>query len=358
MYRLIIEHIAKQVFKETRSASATTKAKRKLFSSEYGSKFVDRKDQSRIGNPTNISDKDFKEILKAVFELEDKDIKSLAPGEGGLSGKFITYKFPFEGAEATIVLAGKGKEEKERQERGLIAAIKSVPGDKTLVFKNRTLKGVTEADKATQKGEGYSHEPYADIDLVVKGELVKVSAKGLLSPTLGGGGLAGFDNINDSAVNSFVEKAYKDLAAEYQAIIDKDPRLKGRNLQGNGLFRDDYTKIPPEAEIPILRGTKSMGGPIDYMYVGSMDVGIEVEGNTITIDGYLYTLEEFVKQGAPLYIRIAKRAGPCYFTTEKNTKLQNIDIPKIFAIKPDGSGQTQSRLFVTNRATKGKDYQS
>jgi hypothetical protein len=357
MYRLIIEHIVKQVFRETRSASATTKAKRKLLSSEYGSKFLDRKDQNRIGNPTSISDKEFKEILKTVFKLEDKSIKSLAPGEGSLSGKFITYKFPFEGSEATIVLAGKGKEESERQERGLMAAIKSVSGDKTLVFKNRTLKGVTEADKATQKGEGYSAQPYADIDLVIQGKVVKVSAKGLSSPTLGGGGLIGLDHINNPAVNSFVEEAYDKLAADYQEIIDRDPRLKGRDLQGNKLFADYYALIPPEAEIPILRGTEDMGGPIDYMYVGSMDVGIEVEGSTITIDGYLYTLEEFVKQGAPLYIRISKRKGPRYFTTERNTKLKNIDVPKIFAIKPDGSGQTQSRLFVTNRATKKKDYQ-
>jgi len=356
VYRLIIEHIAKQVFKEV---NTPTKAKQELLSSEeHGGKFLPLSDPYRVGNPGNITDKDFKEILKSVFKIEDKDIDPIEPGPGSPSSKFMSYRFPYKGKIATLILAGKGKDEKQRQEKNLIKAISSIEGSKTLVFKNRTLEEVTVAEKASQKGENYSHEPYADIDLVVKGELVKVSAKGLLSPTLGGGGLAGFDNINDPAVNSFVEKAYRDLAAEYQAIIDRDPGLKGRNLQGNGLFRDDYTKIPPEAEIPVLRGTESMGGPIDYMYVGSMDVGVEVKGNTITIDGYLYTLEEFVKQGAPLYIRIAKRAGPCYFTTERNTKLQNIDVPKIFAIKPDGSGQTQSRLFVTNRATKKKDYQS
>ena len=101
-----------------------------------------------------------------------------------------------------------------------------------------------------------------------------------------------------------------------------------------------------------------MGGPVDYFYIGDMDVDFKVEGNTIAFNGDLYTVEEFVERGTPFFVRLLKREGPCYFTVEKNPKLQNINVPKLFAIKPDGSGQTQSRLFVTNRATKGRDYQS
>jgi len=356
MYRLIIEHIAKQVFREVHTP---TKAKQELLSSkEHGSKFLPLSDPHRVGNPGDITDKDFKEILKSVFKIKDKDIDPIEPGPDSPSSKFMSYRFPYKGKMTTLILAGKGKEKIERQERGLIAAINSIEGDKTLVFKNKTLKGVTKINKATQKGEGYTAQPYADLDLVIQGKTVKISAKGLDSPSLGSGGLTGLDNINNPAINSFIKEAYDRLAADYREIIDRDPRLRGRDLKGNKLFRDYYAVIPPEVEIPILRGTKSMGGPIDYMYIGSMDVGIEVEGNTITIDGSLYTLEEFVNQGTPLYIRITKRKGPCYFTTERNTKLKNIDVPKIFAIKPDGSGQTQSRLFVTNRATKKKDYQS
>ena len=356
MYRLIIEHIVKQVFREVHTP---TKAKQELLSSkEHGGKFLPLSDPYRVGNPGDITDKEFRKILKSVFKIKSEDIDPIKPGPDSPSSKFMSYRFPYKGKMTTLILAGKGKEKIERQERGLIAAINSIEGDKTLVFKNKTLKGVTEINKATQKGERYAAQPYADLDLVVQGKTVKISAKGFDSPSLGSGGLTGLDNINNPTVNSFIEKAYRDLAADYQKIINSDPRLKGRDLKGNKLFGDYYAAIPLEAEIPILRGTEDMGGPIDYMYIGSMDVGIEVEGNTINIDGYLYTLEEFVKQGTPLYIRIAKRKGPCYFTTEKNTKLRNIDVPKIFAIKPDGSGGSQSRLFVTNRATKKKDYQS
>lgn len=360
MYRLIIEHIVKQVLKEAKSASANTKAKKKLLSSEEAKGlFVDRGGTDRIGNPTGVSDKEFRDILMAVFGLEDKDINPIGPTErGSLSGKFITYNFPFEGTRVSLVLAGAGKEQQQRQETGLIAAINSIEGEKTIVFKgnNRTLKGVTAAKKATEKGGGWRFEPYADIDLSVEGKEMKISAKGLDVPNLGGGGLSGLDNLNNPTVNDFVQKAYNQLAADYQKIIDTDPKLKGRDLQGNKLFRNYYATIPTEVEVPILKGTEEMGGPIDYMYVGSMDVDVEIKGNVITVNGSLYTVEEFAKQGSPLYIRIAKRDGPCYFTTEKNSNLTNIDVPKIFAIKPDGSGKAQSRLFITNKTTKNKGY--
>lgn len=358
MYRLIIEHIVKQVLKEARLASTTTKAKQKLLSSEYKSKFTSLSDPKRIGNVDNITDQEFKSILKDVFKIEDKDIKTIPPGENGLSSKYTAYAFPYEGAEAVLILAGKGKEEKERQERGLIEAINSIQGIKTLVFNNTKIEGVKSAKKVG-KVEGYKAQAYADIELDTTKGVKKISAKGLQAPTLGGAGLSGFDILNNPTVNSFIEGVYREVATEYQQIINSNPNLKEQDLRGNKLFRDVYRQIPKEVEIPIIKGTKEMGGPIDYLYIGNMEVSFEVEGNTVKFAGDLYTVEEFVEKGTPFYVRILQRKdGPCYFTTEKNTKLKNIDVPKIFAIKPDGSGQTQSRLFVTNRATKGRDYQS
>lgn len=354
MYRLIIEHIVKQVLREV---SKPTKAKQELLSSkEHGSKFLPLSDPYRVGNPGNITDGDFKEILKSVFKIDDKDIKPIQPGPNSPSSKFISYRFPYEGKMATLILAGKGKEEKERQERGLIEAINSIEGEKTLIFNNTKIEGVKSAKKIG-KVEGYKAQAYADIELDTTKGIKKISAKGLQAPTLGSGGLSGLDILNNTTANSFIERVYREVAEEYQQIINANPNLKGQNLRGNKLFRDVYRQIPKEVEIPIIRGTKEMGGPIDYLYIGKMEVDFQVKGNTISFNGDLYTVEEFVEKGTPLYVRITQRKdGPCYFTTEKNPNLQNIDVPKVFSIKPNGSGGTQSRLFVTNRATKGRDY--
>jgi hypothetical protein len=356
MYRLIIEHIVRQVLKEARSASATTKAKQKLLSSDYGSSFLPLSNPGRVGNPGDITDEKFREILKSVFKVKDGDIDPIKPGPGSPSSKFTAYQFPYEGEIATLILAGKGKQEKERQERGLIEAINSIEGEKTLIFNNTKIEGVKSAKKIG-KVEGYKAQAYADIELDTTKGIKKISAKGLQAPTLGGGGLSGLDILNNTTVNSFIERVYGEVIEEYQQIINANPNLKGQDLRGNKLFRDVYRQIPKEVEVPIIRGTKEMGGPIDYLYVGNMEVDFQVKENTVSFNGDLYTAEEFVEKGTPLYVRISQRKdGPCYFTTEKNPSLQNIDVPKVFSIKPNGSGGTQSRLFVTNRATKGRDY--
>lgn len=357
MHRLIIEHIVKQVLKEARSISATTKAKQKLLSSEEGAKLINITTPGRVGNPGDITDQQFKDILKSVFKLDDTDIKTVAPGIGGISSKFTAYTFPYEGSEATIVLAGKGKESSERQERSLIDVIKSVDGIKTLVFNNTKIEGVKSAEKIG-KVDDYKAQAYADIKLETTKGIKKISAKGLQAPSLGGGGLLGLDTLNNSTVNTFVEQFYNEVASEYEAIIKANPELEGHDLQNSKLIKDVYKEIPKEVEIPMLKGSKNMGGPVDYIYVGDMDVDYIVEGSTITFKGSLYTIEEFTKQGTPFYVRLLKREGPCYFTNELNTGLKNIKVPKIFSFKPNGEGRTQSRLFITNRATKKLDYKS
>ena len=356
MYRLIIEHIVKQVLREARSASATSKAKQQLLSSKYKDKFIPLTTPGRIGNKENISETDFIEIIKDVFGVNKVDTvaKNVAPNP---SSKYTAFVFPFEGKEAMLILAGKGKESSERQERGVIETINSVAGIKTLLFNNVTIEGVKSAKKIG-KVEGYKAQAYADIELDTTTGIKKISAKGLQSPSLGGAGLSGLDTLNNSTVNKFIEQFYQEAVQNYNGIINANPELKNQDLQGNKLFKDLYKQVPEEVEVAILKGTKEMGGPIDYFYVGNMDVDFAVEGSTIAFDGDLFTVEEFASQGTPFYIRLLRREGPCYFTTEKNTKLQNIDVPKIFSIKPNGQGQTQSRIFLTNRATKKSDYKS
>jgi hypothetical protein len=356
MYRLIIEHIVKQVLKEARSASATTKAKQTLLSSKYKDRFIPLTNPGRIGNKEDMSEADFIKIIKDVFNVDKVTTvaKNTSPNP---SSKYTAFIFPFEGKEAMLILSGKGKESSERQERGVIEVINSVNGEKTLLFNNTKITGVKSARKVG-KVEGYKAQAYADIELDTTTGIKRISAKGLQTPSLGGAGLSGLDTLNNSTVNSFIEQFYGDVISQYGDIINANLELKGKDLQGNKLFKDIYRQIPKEVEVPILKGTKEMGGPIDYFYVGNMDVDFVIEGNTILFDGDLYTVEEFVERGTPFFIRLLRREGPCYFTTEANTKLNNIKVPKVFSVKPNGDGQTQSRIFLTNRATKKKDYQS
>lgn len=332
-------------------ASASTEAIRKIFNSDYVKSnykdaLIQRPGKNRIGNRSGITTSDFIDILTHVFNINATDVTILKPPSK--SSKFDAFEFPTDDGVATVILAGKGAEESERQERGVITAINSVPGVKTLVFQNGTkIENVLEAGKVGSV-PGYKYQAYADIQLTTKDGTIKISAKGTSAPTLGGGGLSGIDTINIPEMNEFVESFYQKAYNTYAATIKANPDLKGQNLQGNPDFPDFYEKIPESILLPLLKGTEQIGGPIDYYYTGDMDVISKVEGVTITIDGDLLTVEEFVKLKGVFYLRMGKRDGACYFTDSDN-ELTNITVPKILTSKPNGEGGTQTRLFVVSK---------
>ena len=149
-----------------RSAGATTQAIRQIFASDYvkqkySDKIKQRPKEPRISNIGEISSNEFVDIIKNSVDGV-KDVKIVSPGgEGSKSGTYNTFIFDTAAGKATIVLAGKGAEENERQERGLIQAV-GADGVTTVKFNNKTITGITGVEKIERK-EGYRHEPYADV---------------------------------------------------------------------------------------------------------------------------------------------------------------------------------------------------
>ncbi len=45
----------------------------------------------------------------------------------------------------------------------------------------------------------------------------------------------------------------------------------------------------------LVVGTTAMGGPIDFMYIGPMDVTHEQNGDTVTVNGSLYTSKHYAE---------------------------------------------------------------
>lgn len=341
-----------EIIDEARSKSATTIAIEKLFASEpvttgeFANKLGKRK-TGRVSNLGGVSSDDFKKLLQGVFNTK---VTVFSPGEGtNPSRQFNAYQFETENGLVSIILAGEGAVKMQRQERGLIDAITNNK-IKTIKFANRTLTGVTKAEKV-ERVEGYRYEPYSDIELTVDGKSVKISAKGFQAPTFGGGGLSGINEINIKEMNEFVVDVYNKVFEEYKAIIDKNPELKDQNLQGDPRFKDHYEVIDRGVLKDLLTGIPEIGGKVDYYYTGNMDVDAHVENGVLVVDGNLLTVDEFITKIGTFYLRIAKRDGPCYFTTELN-KFSNITVPKLFTIKPGGVGGTQSRAFITIKQPK------
>ena len=238
----------------------------------------------------------------------------------------------------------------ERQERGLIDAINSVEGIKILVGDNGfEIPNIIKAEKQPDPPRA---EAYADIRLIRKvGDPYLLSAKGIVTPSIAGGGLTGITQINDDLGN-FVADFYQDAYEYYKKIFDANDEIDyDTNLYKTSFMRDVNRVVPPSLIDDMLRGNKAMGGPVDGYYIGPMEVQYTVEGNKIITNGDIIPLETFEEKYDKIFMHIKKRSGDYYFTDALQT-VNGFTMPLIFTNKPGGK-MAKSRLG-TNPKPRGQ----
>ena len=324
---------------------------------KYPETFIKLASPLRIGNKGMISQDEFIEIIKDTFNStakvylpHSKENSQQSYPKG--SSKYTRYVFATANGEANLILAGKARHEtSERQEVGIITAINSVEGIKTVVGSNEDFKitNVIRAEKIPTTGK---IEPIADIQLIrSKGSSpYKISAKANQAPTIGGGGLAGMSQLS-KPVTDFVKKFYEDANTYYKKIFDEHDELTSEtDLYKTKYFKDVNRVIPPDIIEEILRGTAAQGGPVDVYYIGDMDhVLVGVDNNVVTLSGEFLPIEDIAKDKT-LYIHMKKRAGSYYYTDSMQT-VNGLTVPRIFAQRPNGT-TSQSKLG-TSFSTRG-----
>lgn len=238
----------------------------------------------------------------------------------------------------------------ERQERGLIDAINSVEGVKTLVGANGyEIPGIIKAEKQPDPPRA---EAYADLKLIRKdNDPYLLSAKGTVTPSIAGGGLTGITQINSDLAN-FVADFYQDAYEYYKEIFDANDEINyDTNLYRTTYMRDVNRVIPADLIDDMLRGNEAMGGPVDGYYIGPMEVEYEVKGDKIITNGDVIPLETFADKYDKIFMHIKKRSGDYYFTDALQT-VNGVTMPLIFTDKPGGR-MAKSR-FGTNPKTRGQ----
>tara|TARA_B110000495_G_C22975680_1_gene573036 strand:+ start:144 stop:1310 length:1167 start_codon:yes stop_codon:yes gene_type:complete len=263
-------------------------------------------------------------------------------------------EYSFKQIKKTKELGGTGgskAQTSERQERGLIDAINSVEGIKTLVGKNGfEIPNVIKAEKQPDPPRA---EAYADLRLIRDKGLdpYLLSAKGIATPSIAGGGLTGITQINDRLAN-FVADFYQDSYEYYKEIFDANDEITyDTNLYKTSYMRDVNRPVPVDLIDDMLRGNKAMGGPVDGYYIGPMEVTYEVEGNKIITNGDLIPLETFADKYDKIFMHIKKRSGDYFFTDALQT-VNGVTMPLIFTNKPGGK-MAKSRLG-TNPKSRGQ----
>ena len=224
----------------------------------------------------------------------------------------------------------------ERQENGLIKAINdAVKANKnnpvTVIFDNMTLSGVTKAEKFGGRQAGGS-EPYTDVVMYRGTKTLNLSCKGESAPSLAGGGLKGLELAVPGIAKKFMMKAFEHLKTKKKLKIgDKVP--------------DVYGKISKQDKLKIVVGNKAMGGPIDYMYIGPMDVTKQYDSakNRLKISGSMYGAESYANS-KELYFRLrARREDQRFDPTAKDS----MGTPKIYGKSPS-KGDSAGRIVVTD----------
>jgi len=225
----------------------------------------------------------------------------------------------------------------ERQENAFVKAVKdSVKKNKnnpiTIDAGGVKIPNVDNASKYSGRQSSGS-EPYTDIVVQRKNKKsVNLSLKGEAAPSLAGGGLRGLEAIVPGIASRFMN-----------AALDK---LLEMGLKKGDKVPDIYGKIGPKTKEKIVVGTAAMGGPIDYMYIGPMDVKYTFDGGVLKLNGKLTESKEYAKTHE-LYFRLRARREDQRFDPDA----EQGGVPKIYGKSPS-RGDSAGRIVVTDSVPK------
>ncbi len=226
----------------------------------------------------------------------------------------------------------------ERQETAFIVAVNDAVekygGPITLKTSGKAIKKVLKASKYIGRASSGS-EPYTDVQIETAVKIYNISMKGPSAPSLAGGGLRGIEAIIPDLATNFLQAALKNHLKRGLKVGDKVP--------------DTFGKLNDKDKKILVIGNASMGGPIDFMYIGPMSVATTYKRGTLTVSGKLIDVSVYAKNH-DLYLRLrARRIDQTFDPNAVDTKGR----PKIYSKSPS-KGDSAGRIVVMDRATSGK----
>jgi hypothetical protein len=218
----------------------------------------------------------------------------------------------------------------ERQETGVVDAVnthyQNFGKPINVVAGSVTISDVVSAEKYGGRSSSGT-EPYTDVILTKRnGTKINISNKGTSAPSIAGGGLKGLDIIIPGFSNRF-------LNASLQKYIDL-------GYKEGDQIPDMYGRVSDDLKETIVVGNASMGGPIDYMYIGPMDVRFTTSGKNVRLNGHFHDTKKYADDH-DLFLRLRKRRNDQPFTLEKDSK----GVPFILGRSPS-AGDKGRRIVI------------
>lgn len=246
---------------------------------------------------------DISEVISAVCNSKKSSDKFEIECVSGNSKKYYTLSKLFKDSSfGGVASKGSSAGGSERQELGLISLINEscMMGECYIDSINRRERVI-----GARKREGMSkakQEPYIDVFVTTETKEYGISCKGTSAPSLAGGGLVGLKLV----VPDLVDRLMKTI----ETYLKNQGYSEGSVVHADSI-PDLFIEVPDSYIREILIGNEFIGGPIDYMYVGSMSVSGSRKKNKIDItNGRFYSIDEYIKKVGKLFFRIRKRDLP------------------------------------------------
>jgi len=299
-----------------------------------------------LGNPIKLSNKNG-ELLN-YSRIDKKKVSDILANITNTNIKYFNALFPniknvwtkiYKGAYTNIP----EKKKFERQEWSLVSAINNAVKNnenKPITVKFEAygdidiIKNVVSANKV-EGLNAYNKEPYADVEIHTIDSVIKLSCKDFKNaPSLLGGGLLGIHKIYPAYIKPVLVMAFN--------------KVKNTEDFKNNIWKDIYIKLDNSTIITLFRGNPDMGGPIDYVYRGDMEVSSYVDyDNVLRIKGQLLSSIEFAKlYTGKLYIRVRRQENEGI-----NTDIFDKNGIPYFTFKSDGK-RNNRRIVITNSLNK------
>jgi hypothetical protein len=225
----------------------------------------------------------------------------------------------------------------ERQETGLVDAVNQAVDANmgkpiTIISKDATIKDIVKAEKFQGRQESGS-EPYTDVQFLSGKGPINLSMKGTAAPSLAGGGLRGIEAIIPGLAARFFRTAL-------------DNHMKNKLAPGSKV-PDTFAKLNNKDKKLLVIGNRAIGGPIDFMYIGPMDVKSTYKSGTLKVNGNLTSAKKFTDTH-DLYFRLRARRHDQPFAPDASDKA---GMPKIYGKSPS-RGDSAGRLVISDKPPK------
>ena len=143
-----------------------------------------------------------------------------------------------------------------------------------------------------------------------------------------------------------LELAVPGIAKKFMKAAFDELKNK-RKLNVGDKVPDVFGKIGSTDKIKIVVGNEKMGGPIDYMYIGSMNVSsnYDPKNNVLTFRNGTLTDAKTYAKTHELYFRLRARREDQRFDPDAKDKDGS---PKIYGVSPS-KGDSAGRIVVTDK---------